>query len=538
MVTSPHHLASEAGLDILRHGGSVVDAAIAAAAVLTVVYPQMCTLGGDGFWLIHNAATGETVGINASGRSGEKATCAFYEDLGLKAIPSRGPLAANTVPGIVSGWEAAWGYSRRRMGSQSSWAGLLACAADLARDGAPVSTSLAFWERRDVEDPANALGGLQRFSGFSETFLNDGKTFSEGEVLRQPDLARTFDRLAAGGAEEFYRGETAERIVSGLAAGGGLLTLNDFAAHRADFVTPLTTGYRGFTACNLPPNTQGVASLAILRILENFDVRDLWGSAAMSDPPGADYFHVMVEATKLAFADRDRWVTDPDFSDIPLKELLSAGHARRQAERIDMRRAQSFAAPLDPHGDTVWLGTADAAGNAVSMIQSVYHDFGSGFVAKDTGVLLQNRGCFFSLDPRAVNCLAPRKRTLHTLNPAMLLKEGRPYLVYGTMGGEGQPQTQSALVTRIVDMGQGPGEAVDAPRWLYGRSWGNAENDLKLEGRIPRAVAEELARRGHRVTMVGEYDSLMGHAGAILYRRNGVLQGASDPRSDGAACGF
>ncbi|MBO4313016.1 MAG: gamma-glutamyltransferase [Desulfovibrio sp.] len=537
MVSSPHHLASQAGLDILRHGGTVVDAAIAAAAVLTVVYPQMCTLGGDAFWLIHNASTGETVGINASGRSGERATRAFYAALGLKAIPSRGPLAANTVPGIVSGWDAAWRYSRMRMGSQYPWAGLLACASDLAREGAPVSASLAFWERRDAEDSDNVFGGLPRFSGFSETFLDGGKAFSAGEILRQPDLARTFDRIAAGGAEEFYCGETAERIVGGLAAEGGLLTLNDFAAHRADFVTPLTVGYRGFTACNLPPNTQGIASLAILRILENFDVRDLWG-AAMSDSPGADYYHVIVEATKLAFSDRDRWVTDPDFSEIPVTEILSAGHARRQAERIDMRRAQSFAAPLDPHGDTIWLGTADAAGNAVSMIQSVYHDFGSGFVPKGTGVLLQNRGCFFSLDPRAVNCLAPRKRTLHTLNPAMLLKDGRPYLVYGTMGGEGQPQTQTALATRIVDMGQGPGEAVDAPRWLYGRAWGNADNDLKLEGRISNAVAEELAHRGHRVTMVGEYDSLMGHAGAILYRKNGLLQGASDPRSDGAACGF
>ncbi|MCR5562240.1 MAG: gamma-glutamyltransferase, partial [Desulfovibrio sp.] len=382
MVTSPHHLASQAGLDILRHGGTVVDAAIAAAAVLSVVYPHMCTLGGDAFWLIHNAATDETVGINASGRSGEKASCDFYTAFGLKAIPSRGPLAANTVPGIVSGWDAAWRYSRDHMGSRSSWAELLTCATDLARDGAPVSSSLAFWERKDAEDPENVQGGLQRFSGFAEAFLNGKKAFSEGDILRQPDLARTFDRLVAGGAEEFYRGETAERIIGRLTAEGGLLTLNDFAEHHADFVTPLTVGYRGFTACNLPPNSQGMASLAILRILENFDVRTLWGSDDMPDSPGADYYHVMVEATKLAFADRDLWVTDPDFSEILVRELLSAEYATRQAKRIDMRQAQSFAAPLDPHGDTIWLGTADAAGNAVSMIQSVYHDFGSGFVPK------------------------------------------------------------------------------------------------------------------------------------------------------------
>ena len=223
---------------------------------------------------------------------------------------------------------------------------------------------------------------------------------------------------------------------------------------------------------------------------------------------------------------------------IPLDDLLSEEHGRKQAARIDMTRAAASRAPLDPKGDTIWLGVVDRDGNAVSLIQSIYHDFGSGIVAEGTGVLLQNRGSFFSLDPNHVNRLEPGKRTMHTLNPAMLLKNGKPYLVYGTMGGEGQPQTQAAIMTRVVDFGMTPQEAVTAPRWLYGRTWGAASNDVKIEGRIPAAVVEELAKRGHPITVVKDFTDTMGHAGAILVHDNGVLQGATDPRGDGLAAGF
>lgn len=253
----------------------------------------------------------------------------------------------------------------------------------------------------------------------------------------------------------------------------------------------------------------------------------------------ADYYHVIIEATKQAFADRDKYLTDPEFAEIPLDKLLSVNHGKEQAARIDMQKAATKVEPLDPKGDTIWLGVVDKDGNAVSLIQSIYHDFGSGIVAKDTGVILQNRGSFFSLDPKHVNALMPHKRTFHTLNPAMLLKNGKPYLVYGTMGGEGQPQTQAAIATRVVDFGMTPQEAINAPRWLYGRTWGKASNDLKMEGRIPKSVLDELVKRGHPVKAVDDFTDTMGHAGAILVNQEaGVMQGGTDPRGDGLAAGY
>lgn len=257
-----------------------------------------------------------------------------------------------------------------------------------------------------------------------------------------------------------------------------MLSLEDFKNHHADWVEPIHVNYRDTVAYNFPPNTQGMASLEILNVLNNFDVKSLGEGTA-------DYYHVIIEATKQAFADRDKYLTDPEFSDIPLDYLLSKDHGKDQAKRISMEEAAIKVEPLDPKGDTIWLGVVDKDGNAVSLIQSIYHDFGSGIVPKGTGVILQNRGSFFSLDPNHVNALMPHKRTFHTLNPAMMLKNGKPYLVYGTMGGEGQPQTQAAIATRVVDFGMTPQEAINAPRWLYGRTWGKASNDLKMEGRIP-----------------------------------------------------
>ena len=532
MVTSPNHLATQAGLDILRRGGNAVDAAIATAVTLAVVYPQMCTPGGDNFWLIYNAKTGELLGLNASGRAGKKATIDFYASRGLKSIPSRGYLAVNTVPGAVSGWDEAYRFSRRALHTPMAWKELFASAIDYARDGFPVSTSLARWSAVNADTKDTTFRNLQRFPEFSRVFLHDGAPLAVGDILRQPDLAKTLEAIAEKGAKEFYEGDIARKITADLEKHGGLLGMEDFAAHRADWVTPLRVDYRGLTACNLPPNTQGMASLEILNILNKFDIKGMGEGSA-------DYYHVLIEATKEAFLDRDLYLSDPDFVSIPVDELLSGAHGQKQAARIRMDRAAGPQAPLDPKGDTVWLGVVDKDGNAVSLIQSIYHDFGSGIVAEGTGVLLQNRGSFFSLDPAHVNCLMPQKRTMHTLNPAMLLKDGRPFLVYGTMGGEGQPQTQAAIVTRVVDFGMTPQEAVTAPRWLYGRTWGAASNDVKLEGRIPSGVVEELARRGHPVSVVEDFTDTMGHAGAILIDKNtGVLQGATDPRSDGLAAGY
>ena len=532
MVTSPHYLATQAGIDILRRGGNAVDAAIAAAVTLAVVYPQMCTPGGDNFWLIFNARSGELRGLNASGRAGSKASIRFYADKGLATIPSRGYLSANTVPGAVSGWDEAYRYSRAALGTTLTWRDLFSSAIAYAENGVPVSTSLAHWSAVNADTSDETFRNLRRFPEFARTFMKNGAPLAAGDVLRQPELATTLKIIAEKGAQEFYRGSIARSIVSDLEQHGGLLTFEDFASHRADWVTPLQVKYRDVAACNLPPNTQGMASLEILNILNNFDVKALGEGSA-------DYCHAIIEATKEAFLDRDRYLSDPDFVSIPLDRLLSEEHGKAQAERIDMKKASACRTPLDPKGDTVWLGVVDRDGNAVSLIQSIYHDFGSGIVAGGTGVLLQNRGSFFSLEPGHVNRLEPGKRTMHTLNPAMLLKHGRPYLVYGTMGGEGQPQTQAAIVTRVVDFRMTPQEAVTAPRWLYGRTWGASSNDVKLEGRIPDDVIEELARRGHAVKNVDDFTDTMGHAGAILiHEETGVMQGAADPRGDGLAAGF
>ena len=531
MVTSPHYLATQAGVDILRRGGNAVDAAIAACSVLAVVYPHMCTLGGDGFWLIYSAKKKELKGLNASGRAGKRATIEHYRQLGFKSIPFRGALAANTVPGVVSGWEEACRYAGRAMGTKLAWKELFQSAIMYAADGFPVGPSLQKWSRTDTASADKEGRFLQRFPEFARIFLHDDRPHGLGDVLCQKDLAVSLDRIASFGGGEFYRGETGEKIVRSLEKQGGLLTREDFAMHRADWVEPISVEYRGKQACNLPPNTQGMASLAILNILDNMDVCALGESTA-------SYVHAIVEATKEAFLDRDRYLTDPDFADIPLAQILSKAHGRAQAARIGMESAAASLTPLDPHGDTVWLGVIDQHGNAASVIQSIYHDFGSGIVAEGTGILLQNRGCFFSLDPSHVNRLEPGKRTFHTLNPAMLLDQGKPLLVYGTMGGEGQPQTQAALVTRIVDFGMTPQEAIDAPRWLYGRSWGSVSNGLRIESRFNEEVYSSLRQKGHAVEKAAPYSDVMGHAGALLVHQNGVIQGGSDPRGDGLAAGY
>ena len=531
MVTTPHHLATQAGLAILRKGGNAVDAAIASAAVLAVVYPQMCTPGGDSFWLISNGRTGEVKALNASGRAGRKASIEFYRSQGLAKIPPHGWLAANTVPGAVSGWDEAHRFSRDVLGSKISWAELLEDAIAYAQEGCPVSTSLARWTTIDTDPDDIEYRCLQRFPEFSRIFLKNGGPLAVGDILRQPDLARTLSLICEHGAREFYEGSIARAISDDMARNGGMLCMEDFAQHHADWQDPISVAYRGLQAYNCPPNSQGMAALEILNILNNFDVK------AMGEGT-ADYYHAIIEATKEAFLDRDAYLTDPAFSDIPLDRLLSKEHGRAQAARIDMERASGPKPLLEPKGDTIWLGTADREGNCVSLIQSIFHDFGSGIVPGGTGVLLQNRGSYFSLDPKHVNCLMPGKRTFHTLTPAMLFKDGRPWLIYGSMGGEGQPQTQAALVTRIVDFGMTPQEAIAAPRWLYGRSWGAPSNDVKIEGRVPASVAEELARRGHPVNIVDDYIDIMGHAGAILLHENGVMQGGTDPRSDGLATGW
>ncbi|WNS78947.1 gamma-glutamyltransferase [Domibacillus sp. DTU_2020_1001157_1_SI_ALB_TIR_016] len=533
MVTAPHYLAAGAGLDVLKKGGNAIEAAIAVASTLAVVYPHMNSIGGDNFWLISNQQTKEMKALNSSGRAGQKATIDFYRQKGFTSIPARGYLAAVTVPGAVAGWEEAYEYSKESMGGKLPWAELLAPAISYAKHGYPVTPSQEHWTNVNLNVDDHEFRYLQRFKGFRDTFLKkDGTAYRAGEIMKQPDLARTLEAIAEEGVQVLYRGKIGERIVEEIRENGGVLTKEDFARHRSDWVNPISVPYRGYTAYNLPPNTQGFASLSILNIVNQFDLRFI-------EEGSSEYYHLLIEATKLAFADRDEWLTDPEFLHIPLRKLLSVERGRQLAAQIDFSHANNLNKQLEPKGDTVWLGVVDKDGNAVSFIQSIYHDFGSGIVPEGTGITLQNRGSFFSLDPEHINRLEPNKRTFHTLNPAMLLKDDRPYLVYGTMGGEGQPQTQAALVTRMIDYGYSVQAAIEAPRWLYGRTWGAGSNSLKAEARIPEFVLQQLSEKGHSVELEEDFSDTMGHAGAILIDpQTNVKHGGADPRGDGAALGF
>lgn len=536
MVSTPHYLASSSGVEALRRGGSAVDAAIAAGATLCSVYPHMTGLGGDAFWLIAGRDIDGVQALNASGPSGQNATIDYYRQRGCEdEIPARGALAALTVPGAVDGWRVA----HERFG-RLPWSDLFADAIAYAGDGMPITRSLADWLAQD--EPI-----LRQSPEMTRIYLPAGKPQREGARLVQSDLARSFEELAASGARAgFYEGTLAQRICAALGPAGSPLTPEDFAAYRAAWVEPISSTYRGFHVVQMPPSTQGFAALQILNLLEGFDVA-AWGDGT------ADYYHYIVEAVKLAFEDRDEWLTDPAFVDIPLEQLLSKKYAAERRALIDPQRALPFdeLAPglryrtdvahrhPSPSGDTVYFCAADSDGLVVSIIMSIYHDFGAAVIGGDTGIIMQNRGSFFSLDDKHPNRLEPGKRTFHTIIPAMMLKDGQPVLAYGTMGGEGQPQTQAAMVTRMIDFGYDVQQAIEAPRWLMGRTWGTASRDLSLESRISDEVARELTLRGHPVRMVSQWESTLGHAQAIrINRESGFFEGGADPRGDGAALGY
>jgi oxamate amidohydrolase len=519
IVAAPHYLAAQAGAEILEAGGNALDAAVAAAATIAVVYPHMNGIGGDSFWLVNDGKAGRLMALNAAGRAAGAATLEHYRARFGSAIPTRGGAAALTVPGTVAGWAEMHRYSRETLRSPIAWPALLTRAIAHARDGFMVSAG-----QRRVSASAPGLFGADADAAVRASLWPLYHPDRLGSVLVQRDLGATLARLAQAGAEDLYRGTLAARLATGAQAAGSPLTVADLAAHRAVWVEPLRIRYRGGEAATFPPPTQGFAALAILGLIEGFEM------GAVDD---ADHIHLVVEATKLAFADRDRYLTDPTVEDVPVATCLDRARLAERARHIARRRAM----PADvarAHGDTIAIVTADADGHAVSVIQSLYHEFGAGVVAGDTGVILQNRGAFFSLDPAHVNRLAPHKQTAHTLIPSMYLVNGRPRFVYGTMGGEGQPQTQAALVTRLVDRGLGPRVAVEAPRWLYGRTWGDASSALRIEARFGPGVADTLRERGHRVEVVDGWSDLMGHAQVAGLSADG-LQGGSDPRADGAA---
>jgi oxamate amidohydrolase len=522
LVATPHVLASEAGRAVLRRGGNALDAAIAAAATIAVVYPHMNGIGGDNVWLIFDGGRRRLRALNAIGRAAAAVDLAAYRARFGGAMPVRGGPAALTVPGAVSGWWEAHVYSRDVMGSPVAWKALLEAAVAHAAEGIDVSPS-----QRRVTAATLDLFGDDADADVRRTLWPLFRLSSRpGARLVQPGLAASLARIAGDGPGELYGGGLGRRIADAAAAAGSPLALADLAEHRADWMEPLRLRYRAGEAASFPPPTQGFAALAILALLEGFDV------AALDD---ADHVHLTVEATKLALADRDRYLADPAVVDVPVAHCLDPERLAARRARISRRAALPASGPVDG-GDTIAIVAADGDGNAVALIQSLYHEFGAGIVAGDTGVLLQNRGAFFSLDERHPNRLAPRKRTAHTLIPSMYLEGGRPRLVYGTMGGDGQPQTQAALVTRVVDRGLGPQAAIEAPRWLYGRTWGEASRALRLEGRFAPAVADELRRRGHQVQVVEDWSDLMGHAQLIRLDADGLV-GGSDPRADGAALG-
>ncbi len=516
MVVAPHYLAAEAGLELLKAGGNAIDAAIAASAMLQVVYPFVCGLGGDVFMIIYDAASGKLHGLNGSGRSAQTASIERYRELGYTTMPVLG-IHTVTVPGCASGWdeaEARFG----RLGLTRA----LAPAISYAEEGVAVGPDLhGALERTSTRE------GIHR--SWHSHFLPASIVPQVGAVIRFPTLARTLRAIAQDGAAAFYRGEIAEQIAAFFAREGGLITSEDLAAHESEWVTPLGIAFNGLSIYELPPNTQGVTALQMLGIVD----QSLLGAS----PLATDTVHMEVEAKKLAFADRDTYLTDLTHMHIDLTALIAPDYLTSRHALIDPMRAQQSLAPGSFSGDTIYLCTADREGNVVSLIQSNYMGFGSGVVVDDTGIVLQNRGAYFSLDPNSTNVLAPAKRTLHTLIPSMALRDGRPAMVFGTMGGDGQPQIHLQVYTAAARFGLNIQEAIEMPRWIHGAA--NGVEALHMENRFPPETIEALRQRGHVVDIQGAWESGMGYAQGITFdHATGVMQGGADPRAESLAAAW
>jgi len=522
MAVAPHALASQSALAVLREGGNAIEAMIAAAATIAVVYPHMNSIGGDAFWLIH--VPGQPVrAIDACGAAARAASREWYAERGITtAIPFRGGVAANTVAATISGWDLAQGFAREH-GGRLPLTRLLADAIDYAAHGIPVT-------RSQEANTAAKRSELVPQVGFVESYLPGGAVPPAGSIFKQPRIAETLRRLAARGLDDFYRGELARAIAEDLAEAGSPLALEDLASHRAQWREPLLLEHSLGRLYNMPPPTQGLVSLLILGILDRLDI-------GKTDPESADYVHLCVESVKQAFGIRDRYITDPKHMTVDPQSFLAPEKVQALASAIDRGKAAPWGRAKGP-ADTVWLGVVDGEGRAVSFIQSLYHEFGSGVVLPETGITWQNRGCSFSLNARALNALEPGRKPFHTLNPALaLLSDGRT-MVYGNMGGDGQPQSQSAVFTRAIVYGMGVQAAISAPRWLLGRTWGQTTDSLKLESRFPIEVIDALRARGHEIEVLGAFDETMGHAGAIIRHPDGTYEGGADPRSDGSVAAY
>lgn len=511
MTSAPHFLAAQAGRDVLRDGGNAVEACVAIAAMLAVVYPHMTGIGGDGFWVIAEP-DGRVHGIHGCGGAAAKADLSLYA--GLDAVPTRGPLAANTVAGTISGWAAALDSAGRRLSLDR----LLRDAIAHADAGVKVTDGGA----GIAATKGNELRGQP--GAWATTFEPEGRPLAQGDLLRQPVLAETLRRLAAEGLASFYRGALAQDIAADLEALGSPICAVDLANHIATRPDPLHVPIRGATLYNSAPPTQGFASLIILALFDRLNA---------DAPDGFDHVHELIEATKQAFLLRDTHVGDPAWHDFDYQGLLDdAGTLDVIAAKIDPARALPWPQPT-AWGDTCWFAAADGEGRVVSCIQSTYFEFGSGIVLPKTGITWQNRGSSFRLAETGWNALKPGRKPFHTLNPALAKFDDGRVMAYGTMGGEGQPQTQAALFTRYARYGVDIQEAISRPRWLLGRTWGEQSTTLKLEDGFDEALYAQLADAGHDVERVGPLTPTMGHAGAIVLHPDGALEGATDPRSDG-----
>ena len=515
IVAAESPLAAQAGAVVLARGGHAADAVIAANAVMGVVAPMMNGIGGDLFAIVHDAATGTVYGLNASGWSPRGTSIEFLTARGMTAMPQSG-VHSVTVAGAVSGWMAL----HQKFGRMSLDV-ILAAAIAHAENGFPVSEITALeW--------AGSVPALRTDRNATATFLPGGRPPSAGDVFRNPDLARSLRAIARDGGDAFYRGDIARLIVGCCSAHGGALDNSDLADYSAEWVTPLTTNYRGWDVYEIPPNSQGIAALVMLNILEQFPLAE-YGRAT------ADSLHLMIEAKKLAYADMQRHVGDPRFAGVPTEALLSKAYARERASLIDPRRAKASvdAGSLAMHGgDTTYLCAVDAAGNIASLIQSNFANFGSAVVPEGAGFVLQSRGGLFTFDRSHPNVLAPRKRPLQTVIPAFM-KHEHVGLGFGVMGGWNQPQAHVQVISNIVDHSLNLQQALEAPRFVKLTFPGT---DVMMESRIPESVRQALERRGHEIDVQGEFSNMVGGGQAVMHdARTQVNYGGSDPRKDGMA---
>jgi gamma-glutamyltranspeptidase/glutathione hydrolase len=511
MVATSQPLASAAALRVLQDGGNAVDAAITAAAVLSVVEPNSTGVGGDMFALVYMQRDGKPVGLNGSGWAGSKASVEFFRERRLSEVPLFGMYSV-TVPGAVAGWCKL----HKRYGKLPMYR-LFAPAIEYAEKGFPVSDIIAGqWQRSEAR--------LVSRNDVAQDILKDGRAPRHGDLFKMPKLARSLKMVAEGGRDAFYQGEIAKRIVEFSDKHDGMLSLSDFADFDAQWIDPVSTNYHGYDIYELGAQTQGITALEMLNILEGYDLKSLGHNSA-------DYLHLMIEAKKLAFADRDAYIADPDKVRVPVARLISKEFAAERRQLISRTHAMGSPRPgLRETGDTVYLTVVDADRNAVSFINSLFESFGSGLVAGDTGIVLHNRGALFDLDPKHPNAVAPRKRPFHTLIPGMVLKSGKPFFSFGVMGGDNQPQGHVQALINLIDFNMDVQQAGEAPRFRH------SGEEVLLESAFDADVRSGLTAKGHHIA--GALDAWGGYQGIIIDPKTGVLMGGSDPRKDGLAIGW